>query len=449
MMKVTNKLPALALGTVASLAICGSVHAQSSDTLIDKLVEKGILNTREAQQLRDEADKDFSKALSAKNGMPDYVTALKLNGDFRARYEGFFRDNSLFKDQNRFRYRLRFGVTANLADNMEVGFGLISQAANGDPISGNQTMSDNGSKKPVAIDLAYAKWSPINSPDWSLAVTVGKMKNPLTFNDTLLFDNDYTPEGGAVEVGYNINDSHSLKFVGAGFILDEIGNAALGSQDPYMLAAQLRWDANWNSKIKSSLGIAVLDILSGDRLTTAGPVINIPNSINGGNTKGANGAPIAGFNPIVVDAAVTYTLDKEVPGYTGPFPITTFIDYVMNPRAKTLDEAYAVGITFGKAGKKKTWEIGYRYKESQNDSWWEETVESDSGAYYQTANAAIGAGANSYMSGTGFRGHVFKASYSPYDSLTFTMQLFNTWAIQDRNFGSTINRLQLDAQWKF
>ena len=88
-------------------------RAQSSDTLIDKLVEKGILTVKEANELREDSDKDFTKAYSAKSGMPEWVTALKFNGDFRARYDGIFGDNGGGKfigDRSRLRYRMRRGA---------------------------------------------------------------------------------------------------------------------------------------------------------------------------------------------------------------------------------------------------------------------------------------------------------------------------------------------------
>ncbi|MCD6048970.1 MAG: hypothetical protein K0Q55_373, partial [Verrucomicrobia bacterium] len=116
----------VALGTAGLLAMTANTHAQSADALIDKLVEKGILTVKEAQQMRDEADKDFTRALSAKNGMADYVSAFKLNGDFRARYEGFYSGNATSADRNRFQYRLRFGVVASMFDNVEAGFRLNS-----------------------------------------------------------------------------------------------------------------------------------------------------------------------------------------------------------------------------------------------------------------------------------------------------------------------------------
>jgi hypothetical protein len=101
--------PALAWGATVALVLLSTPAArgQSSDALIDKLVEKGILTVKEANDLREEADKDFTRAYSVKSGMPDWVTALKLNGDFRGRFEGFSTDNEAFVARNRWRYRLR------------------------------------------------------------------------------------------------------------------------------------------------------------------------------------------------------------------------------------------------------------------------------------------------------------------------------------------------------
>src|SRR4051794_3005575 len=102
-MKVNKIIFPLAL---VSLTAAG-VHAQSSDALIDKLVDKGILTVKEANDLREEADKNFSQAYAVKSGMPDYVNQFKFTGDFRGRYESFNGDNDDFTSRNRFRYRLR------------------------------------------------------------------------------------------------------------------------------------------------------------------------------------------------------------------------------------------------------------------------------------------------------------------------------------------------------
>ena len=130
-------------------------------SLLDKLVDKGVLTSKEASELRDESDRNFTKAYQVKSGMPDWVTALKINGDFRGRFDGIFFENDVNTsavDRERFRYRFRLGLTAVMVENFEVGLRLTSSdpsgSFGGDPISGNTTFQDNGSKKFIYIDLA-------------------------------------------------------------------------------------------------------------------------------------------------------------------------------------------------------------------------------------------------------------------------------------------------------
>src|SRR5260370_32461163 len=93
------------LALLCSMAFATGAFAQSSDSLIDKLVQKGILTVKEANDLKEEADKNFTQAYSVKSGMPEWVTALKFNGDFRGRYEENNSDNIYYVTRDRFRYR--------------------------------------------------------------------------------------------------------------------------------------------------------------------------------------------------------------------------------------------------------------------------------------------------------------------------------------------------------
>jgi len=440
------------MGMLATLAFAVTAAAQSSDALIDKLVDKGILTVKEAQELREESDKGFSQAFAVKSGMPEWVNSLKFNGDFRGRVEGFYGDNPAFVDRNRWRYRMRFGVTAILKDDFEVGLRLTSSEPNGnfggDPISGNTTFQDNASKKYVYFDLAYAKWSPINTPTWSGAFTFGKMENPFVSPSTMVFDRDYTPEGLAGQLAYTFNEKHSAKLNGAAFVLDEVGS---GSHDPWLFMGQLRYDSIWSPKISSSVGVSVLAISDTESLSNG----NVPN-VNRGNTRNAAGAPAFNFNPIYANAEITYTLEK-FPGYSGAFPIGVIGDIIHNPAAPKANQGYTAGIHFGKTGKKGTWELAYRWEELQADAWYEELPESDFGAYYQQQlpNAGFSSTGNplgaGYGSGTNVRGHWIKASYSPYDSLTMSIAFFLTELINESPSGSKsgMGRLQVDAVLKF
>lgn len=447
------------LATVAGVMITNTGNAQSADALLDKLVEKGVLTVKDANELREESDKNFNTALSAKMGMPDWVTALKLNGDVRGRYEKFSSDNSAFVERTRFRYRLRFGVTAQLMDDFEVGFRLTSDetasgGANneGDPISGNTTFQNNGSKKLIYLDQVYGKWSPLKGPHLMGSFTIGKMENPFVFSD-MVFDPDYTPEGIASQMAYRFNDVHTAKLNVGAFVLDELSTF---QSDPYMLGAQARWDAMWSPKVQTTMGVAWLGIFDRKYLSNAG----VPN-VNRGNaheifidsTGATNMVPSYDLQPIVLDASLTYMFDSA-PFYAGPFPVKVGGDYMINPGApdSANNYAYSVGVTFGKAGKRKTWEVGYTYKYLGANAWWEELVDSDFGAFYAAKNSPPNSGMNvGYGAGTNVKGHIVRFAYSPADSLTLSVKWFLTDLITAYPGGSKsgMSRLQVDAQWKF
>ena len=458
-MKKTHKQWAALAGLAAAVAGGTTAHAQSADALLDKLVDKGILTPTEAKELREEADKDFTRAFQAKMGMPDWVTSLKLNGDVRGRIENFNSDSDVFKDRTRFRYRLRLGVVATVFDNFEAGLRLSSSdpasggPAGGDPISGNTTFQDNGSRKFIYVDLAYGKWTMLNNSSVFSALSLGKIANPFVFSD-MVFDADYNPEGLAEQLAFHISDAHDLKLNLGAFMLDEIG---ADSDDPFMAGAQIRFDSKWSPKVSTSLGVAMLGIANDENLdATPAGVWTVPNQ-NGGNTRVAD--PVAGrigrlaynMNPIVGDAAITYNLEKFF-GYNALFPITLAGDVMYNPAAPNDagNKAFSAGITFGKAGKKGLWEIGYRYKYLGANSWWEEVVDSDFGALYETAPPSSGAGAG-YVAGTNVRGHIISAGYSPADAFTFNVKYFMTQLIRESPPGSDsdMGRLQVDANWKF
>ena len=458
------KWAALGAALLATGTLMPSAHAQSADALLDKLVDKGVLTVKEANDLREQADEGFTKSYQAKTGMPDWVNQLKIYGDLRGRYEMFKTDNDVDgasqpnKDRNRFRYRLRVGATVTMKDDFEAGFRLTSSDPNsdgtgGDPISGNSTLQNNGSKKFIYIDTAYGKWTPIHNGPWLLGTTVGKMENPFTVSD-MVFDGDYTPEGAALQGGYTFNDRHALKFNGAVFVLDEINQGSQASDDPLMTGLQLRYDAKWTPKLSSTVGLAWYSLFGEENLNNS----EVPN-VNVGNTRYATatgthraGDLVNNYTPWVVDASVTYTLDS-FPTYPGVFPIRIGGEYMNNPGASEENIAWWGGVFFGKAGKKKTWEASYRYKHLESDAWYEEVVDSDFGAYYQVALAGSGAGTG-YRAGTGVEGHVAKLVYSLSDSFTigatwFYTSLINPAVVAGSETESHENRVQIDAIWKF
>lgn len=429
---------ALLLGTA------GSTHAQSADALLNKLVDKGILTVKEANELREQSDKNFSQAFQVKTGMPDWVNGFRFGGDFRGRYEGFFSDHPAAIDRNRFQYRLRVGLAATLMDNFEVGMRInsIGDTA-GNQISSNQTLDSNASKKGLGLDLVYAQWTAIDNAEWLGRFTIGKMENPFVIPSAFI-DADYTPEGFAEQFAYHVSPVHDLKLNLGQFILEELGGT---SRDSFMLMGQVRWDANWNPKWQSSMGAGVISISGVQSLTAANGQLNIGEGNNRVGGLAAN-PPENGFNPVFADASVTYNLEKA-PFYSGPFPIRLGFDYLYNPSASAHNEAYSAKLTLGKSGKRKTWEVSYEYRVVQADSIYEELPESDFNAFTQTARMAGGVGG--FVNGTNIRGHILKLGYSPYDSFTFFVTYWMTENIVASPVGSNseASRLQVDMVWKF
>lgn len=441
----------------AALLVTSTGQAQTSDALLNKLVQKGILTRQEADELKKETDAGFDKAYRVRAGLPDWVTSLRLHGDLRGRVEGFMTENdsgsgaaAVDHDRWRLRYRLRVGMVATLQDQLELGFRLTSSEAaggfGGDPISSNTTFQDNGSKKFLYIDTAYGKWTPINSEPWKLSGTFGKMENPFTVS-SMIFDNDYTPEGAALVSSYSVNKEHTLKMVGGYYWLDEVAQGEDANNDAFLFGAQVRWDGKWTSTLETSFGLSAF-ALSDERTLNNGAVPNV----NVGNTRAADGSLVNDYSALVVDAVVTYWLEKA-PLYKGKFPVRLAGTYSHNPDASTDDDAYEAGLFLGKSGKKQTWEISHRWRRQEADSWYEELTESDFGAFREVALANSGAGTG-YRSGTGVQGHIFKASYSPYDALTlgisyYLTELIDPPRVAGRETESDMHRIQVDAIWKF
>jgi Putative porin len=124
-----------------------------------------------------------------------------FSGDLRLRAEPTY-GGPTDRSQDRFRerIRLRFNADARLNDQLAGGFSLASGDLNS-PISTNQTLNQYDTRKPIAIDRAYA----IYTPSWfkPLTLTGGKFAYPW-FNTELVWDKDLNPEGAGETLAFNV-----------------------------------------------------------------------------------------------------------------------------------------------------------------------------------------------------------------------------------------------------
>jgi hypothetical protein len=448
---------------VALAAMSGgaAAHGQSADALIDKLVQKGILTTKEANELREESDKGFNDAFKAKTGISDWVTALKFSGDFRGRFEQNNAESTEYFDRNRYRMRLRFGVVAGLGEQFDVGFRLASgnpqtnpggTLVGGQPITANQDLNSLESRKFLWIDAAFARWNAVQTPDLTASLTLGKMDNPFLLSN-MIWDYDIDPEGAALQATYKINDKHSLKLNSAFFVLDEI-NQGVGAvptlnpdSDPYVYGAQLLYEAKWTPKLETSIGAAAFNIGNKESLSS-----KVQPYYNSGTTRDpATGAIVHDMNPVIGTASVTYWLDS-FPLYPDKFPIKVAGEYMYNGGAPSMNTGYRAGLTLGKAGKKKSWEVAYRYQRLEGDAWFDALVDDDNGAFYVTGNPQLtGTGkANGWFGGTNVKGHLVQATYSFTDFLNFTFTYYmNDLIVNVPGKKSDAGHFMTDIMWKF
>jgi len=463
--KQLRKVSAVVLGILSAGALVNTGQAQSADALLNKLVEKGILSPKEAEDLRHDSDNGFNKAIQSKFGFPDWVKSVKLYGDFRGRFEEQTAESDQYVARPRYRYRMRLGLTVNMPDNFEVGVRFASgnpltsaagTLVGGSTVTANQDLHSLDSRKFLWIDAAYAKWSPIKNDDWTVTGVLGKFDNPFQLSN-MIFDYDLVPEGAGLMVNYNINKQHSLRAIGAVNVLDEFnqsypanklpaGVAAHPSHDPYLIGGQFLWDAHWTERLDSTLGVAAFNLDSKDSLSAL-----VQPFYNSGNTRNANGFLVNNYNPIIGSAAATYTFDP-IPIYPGKFPVKLAGEILENPAASSKNHAWRGGVTLGKSGKKGTWEINYRYQRLEADAWFDAMVDDDNGAFYEKGNPQLtGTGkSNGWFGGTNVKGHQIVGIYSFTDFLNLTFTYYNNELIAKAHGEETAaQHFMVDLNWRF
>ncbi len=271
----------------------GAIHVPYIPEIVRKQI-KDELRHEVMQQAHDEH-------WAAPDALPAWTKRLHLSGDIRVRYEGDFypagNDNTgafpnfnaintgspfdvsnisnpnlpaeLNADQNRnrFRFRARLGLDANLGEDFTAGLRL----ATGDtstPVSPNATFGGGGgdfSKYAIWVDRAWIKYNPIDNDHGYLSASIGRFENPFFASD-LIFYSDLNLDGAVVQGKINIG-SGITPFLTAGAFpvfntdlnLASNQTAKYSSTDKYLYAAQagVDWKLPRESSVK--LGVAYYD----------------------------------------------------------------------------------------------------------------------------------------------------------------------------------------------
>lgn len=259
------------------------------------------------QQLREEIKRDVMVKAEKENWaspgkFPEWAQRIRFYGDLRTRYEGdffpagngplqnfnatntgspFLEDNinavnpyfpptyNTTEDRQRFRFRARLGMEADLFDGFAAGM-RIATGDSSSPISTNQTFGANGgnfSKYAVWLDRAFVKYQP-----WQdLVASAGRFDNPFWTSTDLVWHRDIGMDGFAIQAKQEVAPGFTPFFVAGAFPVfntdlnaglntaDLNGPVKLKSSDRWMFGGQAGFAARFDPETDFKFGVAYYD----------------------------------------------------------------------------------------------------------------------------------------------------------------------------------------------
>ncbi|MCK5719858.1 MAG: putative porin [Thiomargarita sp.] len=339
----------------------------------------------------------------------NWTEQIKLNGDFRYRYE--FIDEK--ENRHRNRLRLRLGINAQVNNNVDVGIMFVSGGES--PGTTNQTLDSQSSTKDLRLDQAYFAWNPLNN----LTIKGGKFNNPFyrPVKTSLLWDNDIRPEGLVLKYkNYNI-------FINTGFFYLEERSQ---DDDSLLFGGQIGYQTNIN-KIKFTIGSSIFNYtdIKGRPLSDFSFLNSKEKSF--GNTLDAANKFVTDYQEWEIFGDITVKI--------AGIPVTLFVDYVVNTIAENIvsnnDSAYLVGFKVGSVNKTGSWDFKYNYRKLESDS-----------LFGTFTDSSFGGG------GTDVRGHFLNFGYQIDKGWKFETSFF---LHNKRDLEAEIDyqRVKVDLKFKF
>jgi hypothetical protein len=256
---------ALAAGVGAIMALAPRVHADNSvDNLLNKLEQKGVLTTDEANELKAENDAGQTNTVSQTQPsiwkISNTFKSINLYGDLRLRYEYRGVDNPAASPntfyRERFRYALRIGIRGDLVDNFYYGLRLETStnprspwATFGNNTTGGSVTPSDKAQSGLGVGQAFIGWHP---ESW-LDITAGRMPMPL-YTTPMVWDSDINPEGAFEKLKYTVGDVDLFADAGQFDYQDPGSASAFPSSVTFVLAWQAGGLVHFNQS--TSLKIA-------------------------------------------------------------------------------------------------------------------------------------------------------------------------------------------------
>jgi hypothetical protein len=367
---------------------------------------------------------------------PKWLDKISMFGDGRVRFEGFYNQPTKNKAtspttaQNRERLRFRPGITYRYSDEIAATVRLASGNPN-DPISSNQTFTNEFTKKPISLDWAYLTFTPGKSfgiRPGLFTLVGGKFGQQQFRVGELVYDEDLSPEGFSEEFQFldkPVGPLDQLRLWVQQWQFNEIANA----QDGWIFGGQVNPVAH-AGPLQLEAGVAQWWYLNPNQIAMA---LNTNSSLTNSNaviTGEVNGkkqivAYQSGFN--LTNASLAATL----PDVIETMPLRFWIDYVHNWQAvNARDNGFQVGLRLGQTRVLGDWSVAGMFESIEQEAALSAFTWSDFG-----------------LGGTNQIGPIVEGAYQVLDPLTLSLRGFFTNYI-DKPFNMnnpTLVRLQLDA----
>jgi hypothetical protein len=342
-------------------------------------------------------------AASAPRALAASAPVLRFSGDLRYRHESINEDAEA--ERQRQRIRARFGVTADIAENVRVGLQLAT--GGDDPVSANQSLDGGFNRKSIGVDRAFFSWAATEQ----LTFTGGKIANPFfrPGNHHLIYDGDLNPEGLALRYGRGDWFANY-----AGLWVEERGAA----DDSIMLGGQFGYRRMLDNGMRVTAGASYYDYLETQGQTP------FWDGAAAGNRLTPTGRYLNDFN--------LTELFAELNLKAGERPLTVFADYVRNSEASEADTGFALGASLGEVSGPGTWRVGYMYQDLEADAVIGTFTDSDFGG-----------------GGTDGKGHIVELNYGFRDRLVFGLRYFLNERGADAGNEHDYNRLQADVVFNY
>ena len=339
-----------------------AAFAGETDALLQKLVDKNILTSAEAQQIRTETNEevakiDKQKADEQKELMKKSEPNIKLKGDLRTRYQWEKRKGNA-NQEDRVRLRLRVGADGKVNDKVKAHFQLATGSRN-DLRSTNQTLGGNANEAfghyDFWIDQMYVDYAPA---DWA-KIYGGKMPLSSVFWQTgdMLFDSDINPDGASVVFNKELTGGIE-GFVNAGWWI--LQDRALQSKVSLSyIQPGIKTKIMDNASLKLAGGYLYYNSLKGKD-------VDVVISSKSSDTNSTVDSGLAyDFNSFIFSSELG--VDKPVSFL--PYA-SIFGDYVNNLDAPSNNTGYLLGLKFGDKKIKDwgQWQAKYVYRHIGQDA---------------------------------------------------------------------------------